>query len=320
MPSVSVVIPSHQRRESLRRLLRALDAQSLPAEQFEVVVCLDGCTDGSDAMLASLRPSYALRARELVGGGRAAACNEAIRAARGEVLVILDDDMEPGPRLLEVHLAAHRRAEERGERLVLMGAVPVRADGGTNPAARYVAGKFGSHLRKLARVDHRLALRDFYTGNCSIRRDTIESVGLFNEGFRDYGNEDLDLYVRLRRARVTIRFDPDAEATQHYEKDIEALMRDGRSKGRTAVLLARLHPEVKGELQLGSWRRTPWRLRLPVALLLAVTPVVPSLPSRLSSLLKGVGRSDEGVGRLAFEVALAYAYWLGVRDAEHAAR
>jgi GT2 family glycosyltransferase len=319
MPPISVVIPSRQRRESLRRLLRSLEAQSLPPTRFEVVVCLDGCTDGSDAMLAGLRTAYALRVRELPGRGRAAACNEAIRAAHGALVVILDDDMEPAPGLLQAHAAAHRRADERGERLAVLGAAPV-SDDGANPAATYVAGKFGRHLRKLARADQPPAVRDFYTGNCSIRRDTLERVGLFNERFDDYGNEDLDLFVRLRRAGVSIRFDADAEATQHYEKDIGALMRDSRSKGRTAVLLARLHPEVKGELQLGSWRRTPRRVRIPVAFLLGVDRLVPSLPAHLPSMLRRVGRGDQGVGRLAFEVALAYAYWLGVREAEHAAR
>src|SRR5262245_32694372 len=57
-PAVSVLIPTHQRREALRRVLLSLAGQSAPAESYEVVVSIDGSSDGSAEMVASLEVPY----------------------------------------------------------------------------------------------------------------------------------------------------------------------------------------------------------------------------------------------------------------------
>ena len=106
-PLVSVVIPTRQRREPLRRALRALATQTAPAETYEVVIAVDGSTDGTEEMLAGLDAPFALRTVEGPRRGRAAACNAAIAAASGEVLIVLDDDMEPVPELIERHRRHH---------------------------------------------------------------------------------------------------------------------------------------------------------------------------------------------------------------------
>ena len=45
--TVSVVIPTHNRRASVERALRALSVQSYPLALIEVIVVADGCTDGT---------------------------------------------------------------------------------------------------------------------------------------------------------------------------------------------------------------------------------------------------------------------------------
>ena len=51
---VSVVITTYNRRESLQRCLSSLAAQKFPADEFEVIVVVDGSTDDSAEMLSSL--------------------------------------------------------------------------------------------------------------------------------------------------------------------------------------------------------------------------------------------------------------------------
>ena len=55
-------------------------------------------------------PPIALRVVAGPARGRAAACNAAIELARGEVLIVLDDDMQPAPAFVERHLGHHPRA------------------------------------------------------------------------------------------------------------------------------------------------------------------------------------------------------------------
>src|SRR4051812_8618211 len=44
---ISVVIPTYQRRASVQRALRALSRQTLQPEYYEVIVAIDGSTDGT---------------------------------------------------------------------------------------------------------------------------------------------------------------------------------------------------------------------------------------------------------------------------------
>src|SRR5262249_41669387 len=103
---VSVVIPTYNRRHHVGRLLRAISAQTLSAAEFEVIVSIDGSDDGTREIVDSAAVPYRLGAIWHPRQGRAAACNAGIRIAGGELLVLLDDDMEPVPRFLLPLLSA----------------------------------------------------------------------------------------------------------------------------------------------------------------------------------------------------------------------
>src|SRR5689334_8065990 len=117
MPFLSVVIPTYNRQESLLRTLDALERQTFPAERFEVVVVSDGSTDGTpDAVRARTDP-YRLRMLEQANSGPSVARNYGARSACGEVIVYVDDDIEPVSTFLEEHAKAH----EAEPNLVLIG-------------------------------------------------------------------------------------------------------------------------------------------------------------------------------------------------------
>src|SRR5712691_6997483 len=119
-------------------------------------------------------------------------------------------------------LAAHARAHADESRLGVLAAVPVVVDRASPPVVEYIASSFNLHLTKLSRPDHKIGIRDFYSGNFSIRRKVLLEVGLFDEGFKAYGNEDGELAIRLRQAGVQLTYCAEAIARQHYEKDFAA--------------------------------------------------------------------------------------------------
>jgi glycosyltransferase involved in cell wall biosynthesis len=307
-PSVTVVIPTHQRREALRTVLESLSRQSVGHEEYEVVVAVDASTDGTVEMLENFGGPLRLRWVSPSGRGRAAACNAALAEARGEVTIVLDDDM----RVVPEFVARHRSHHPAGSRRCVLGAVPVELVAGSPHAARHVKERFDSHLARLSDPEHLALPRSFFTGNASLRTETMRAVGGFDESFGIYGNEDVELALRLRGSGVELGYDPGALAYQSYDKDLGALQRDTMAKGRTTVQLARGHPEVFPDLRLadpddGS---RPWLATR--ALLLALTrrlggtaPVV----FALSSLLERLGGWRFP---LFYRPVLDYAFWAGV--------
>jgi len=310
-PYVSVIIPTYNRRDSVERALRALMHQTLASDAYEVIVAIDGSQDGTREMVDAFAAPYRLSCIWQSNQGRAAACNAGIRIARGDVLVILDDDMEPAPNCLEHHWHAH----PIGTRLGVMGAVPMYCDDSDSPVAAYVAAKFNRHLDNLARSDHQLTLRDFYSGHFSIRRDVLMEVGLFDESFRIYGNEDLEMSLRLMKSGVKLMYSAETVAHQHYSKDFAGLARDTIAKGRTAVLLASKHPEALPVLQLSEYEQGSWQWRLARAGLLVASSWWSSTPDKVIALIQWFERRQVKSLHLYSRFVLDYVYWLGAQTA-----
>ena len=315
MLRVSVVIPTYRRKEALLRALRSLATQSIAPDEYEVVVVVDGSDDGTREAAESSEQPYSLRVLWQGNRGRAAACNTGVAAAEAELVVLLDDDMEASPRLLEEHLKAHMA----GPRLAVMGAAPIAVERSAPAPTAYIARKFNRHLEHLARAGGPLALRDFYSGNLSIRRAVFESVHGFDERFTIYGNEDLELSLRLAAAGVPIVYEPAAIAQQSNDKNFDALARDNVAKGRTAVLLARLHPEARAQLKIGTFGREPLRRRIVVNTLLAATRVVPPVRSVVVGLVRLLGALRIPGAQFLYPLTLDYLYLCGARDAEREA-
>jgi glycosyltransferase involved in cell wall biosynthesis len=306
--AVSVLIPTHQRRETLRAALESLARQSVDAGAYEVVVAADACSDGTQEMVHSLEVPYELRRVEPRGRGRSAAVNAALAAARGEVAIVLDDDMRVVPEFVERHRAHH----PPGSRRCVLGAVPVELEEGSPHAARYVKARFDRHLSRLSDPAHLALPRSFYTGNASLRAEVLSEVGGFDESFGVYGNEDVELSLRLRKAGVELGFDPEAKALQGYDKDLGGLQRDTLAKGRTTVLLARGHPEFFGDLRLSEPDEAsrPW---LAVrALLLRLTRRLPATSTVLFALFSLLESAGLWRFPLFYRPVLDYAFWAGV--------
>lgn len=310
-PLVSLVIPTHQRRESLRRALVSLAGQTAAAASYEVVVSVDGSTDGTAEMIDGFDAPYALRRTAPDRRGRAAACNAAVAAAAGEVLIVLDDDMEAGPELVGRHAAHH----PPGSRRCVLGAVPVVLDEDSPRAAAHVKQRFDAHLARLPDPAHLARPRSFYTGNASLRTEVMRAVGGFDESFGIYGNEDVELSLRLRAAGVELGYDPDAVAWQRYEKDFDGLQRDTMEKGRTTVLLARGHPEVFGDLRLAAPYESSRAWLVARAALLAATRRVPATARAVFAAGALLERAGLWRAPLFYRAALDYAFWAGAAAA-----
>lgn len=305
---VSVVIPTYQRCASVKRALRFLDRQTLSPTEYEVIVVVDGSTDGTAETLSAYQPRYPLHVVSQKNRGRAAACNAGIHLAHGEVIILLDDDMEADPELVEEHWNVHKIALN----VAVIGAAPICLELGAPPTQRYVASKFNEHLSRLSAPGYVLRLRDVYSGNFSIRRETIIKVNGFDERFQIYGNEDLDLAVCLTQQDVMLVYHPGAIAQQRYTKDFAALARDHIAKGKTSVQLVNKHPGTLSQLKLAHPEEGSRLWRAVRKTLLEASRVLPGTPNVMIHLMRFAETSRVPQLDLFYPRVLDYFYWLGV--------
>jgi GT2 family glycosyltransferase len=306
-PRVSVVVPTYQRRESVLRLLASFENQTLLSDRFEIIVSVDGSTDGTADAVRGYRAAFAVAALESSNRGRAGACNAGIRAASGDVVVLLDDDMEASPGLLSAHAAAHDGASRRA----VVGAAPIVVTSESGPFVQYMANGFRSRLERMAQPGYRLRFRDTYTGNFSAPREALLAAGGFDESFRVYGHEDYELALRLQATGIELTYSADALAYQHYDKTFAAFARDGIARGRTAVLFAAKHPEVVDRIKLSEYRQWPWRWRALRAGLLRLGRVTDRVPDWVVSSVERLERLRPRRLDKYYTMAIDYLYWYG---------
>jgi hypothetical protein len=248
------VVPSYNRRASLEMVLAGLAAQrGLPPGAAEVLVVLDGSTDGSAAMLAGWARGGrlpGLRWLEVPNGGQAAARDAGARAAAAPVLVFLDDDVVPEPDCVARHLAWHAA----GDRVAVLGDCEIVRAGAELPFYQdFVWGWWEELYASRVRPGRVPCYTDFCAGNVSLRRDDYLASGGFDPAFRGYGGEDYDLGYRLLKAGV--RFVPDrrVRALHHHRfPGYAGHLRARRQEGAAEVLLGRKHPELRAGLMAGA--------------------------------------------------------------------
>ena len=263
--SLTIAVASFQRREPLARLLRTLDEQAAEVPdaptRLDIVVVLDGSTDGSCELVTSLRMGVPVQLIWQPNGGLASARNAALAAAAREIIWFLDDDLVPCPGLVARHRAEHQAPPAH----LLLG--PCKPMASTQAGEAWVRW-WDEHYAELERTGFVDRFDRFTVANLSGPTEWFRSVGGFDASFFGYGCEDYELGVRMLGRGVVVRFDPEAAAWHdHAESEAVAIARK-RSLGRNMVRVAKLHPETTTVLfpaEAGPGHAPPGPPRLPFA-------------------------------------------------------
>ncbi|MBN3033318.1 MAG: glycosyltransferase family 2 protein [Candidatus Saganbacteria bacterium] len=230
---LSVVIGTCNQKNVLDKTLQSLFRQTLPAELYEVQLIDSSSTDGTDKMIEALKPPCRLDYLRVENQGKTAARNLGIKKAAGEIILLTDADMIAEPGLLEAHLQAHgKRPEAAFEGLTI------------NPDGK-------PYIKAWLWPWKRLKWAYFLTGNLSIKKATITAAGLFDENFKGYGWEDIELGYRLAQMKVPLLYLPAAVNHHHHPVSREGLIERKYQMGRSAALFYRKHPDFTIKMFLG---------------------------------------------------------------------
>lgn len=248
---ISVIVPTFNRRETVQRTMHTLFAQTFPAEAYEVIVVVDGSTDGTAEMIRGLSPPCRLRVIEQENRGLAAARNTGLRHAKGELVLFLDDDMLCSPGLIEAHVHAHEGAQGS----VVFGAIFLSADSPRSLAAECFNREIGAfYLQPRQSAEIAWQEVECVFSNSSLSPASLIDAGGFDEQFKM--REDMELGVRLCKAGIRAYYTSTAVSYQYYDKTSTDLIRDAEAFAVSDALFARKH---KGGRFLGHGKYTHGR-------------------------------------------------------------
>jgi glycosyltransferase involved in cell wall biosynthesis len=231
VPLISVVVPTHQRPNALRRCLCALTEQELPGEHYEVIVIDDGSNPAVTVdkdLVRSLDPTVARQTNQ----GPAAARNHGARLARGRWLAFTDDDCAPRPTWLGALL---RRLEQNPAALV--GGQTL--NGLVNNVYAQASQDLVDFLYEY--FPRAVSLRPFFTSN-NFAADRIRflELGGFDVSFPFAAAEDRDCSERWAAAGGSLLYEPNAKIDHFQNLTLKKFFLQHHRYGRGAARLSRV--------------------------------------------------------------------------------
>lgn len=244
---ISVIMAVYNRATLLSDLLeqwRIVDKAT--KYEYELIFSDDESSDESVAILDACR-DLPLKVLRNSHGGAAKARNHAYQYAKGEIIIFTGDDIFPTPNFVNEHYETYLK---NGKMFATLGRIDWRDGIQMNHLMKHITDigceQFGFIGMKPYDI---IDFRHFYTSNISISREQLQDLDcLFDEGFKKYGFEDVELGYRLYKRGVEIFYNPNALAYHdHVYSSVEKFCNRQLSAGEEMNTFKRMHPELSSE-------------------------------------------------------------------------
>lgn len=285
-PSVTLILPTYNRRDVVETTLRHYLALDYPPDLLEVIVA-DNSTDGTPKMVRQVAAEAPFRMWCMSSDERLPAVkrNAALRAARGDLVIWLNDDVWVRPDFVRRHVEAHARS-----------AGPVAVLGHVEQSEKMPWTPFSAWYRPFAyheiagRAGDEVGYRYHWSMNLSLpRRVMLDRNLVFHEDWAHIGHEDIELGYRWTRAGYRVVYEPLAWGEHFHPHSLDSACRLQDSIGRGLRDLEKLIPEPDLLERYGvvsSRASVRGKLRMTVRNVLFNAVTVPPLQRRLGRLQK----------------------------------
>ena len=226
-PTVSVVIPTHGRPGKLSRCLEALAAQTLPRQEFEVVVCDDGSPKPVAPVVAPFAERMSVRVVRGPRSGPASARNRGARLARGRILAFTDDDCVPSQTWLELLLQRMHRHPGHMIGGLIVNLLP---EDPYATATQLIQSSVYDYY-----ASHDVGHRFFTTSNLAVPANRFWLLDGFSERFPRAAGEDYDFCARWQEAGFPSEYAPEVEVGHAHGHTFVSFWRQHFGYGRALL-------------------------------------------------------------------------------------
>lgn len=256
LPFVSVIAPTYNREDVVEKTLEHLIAQDYPKDRYEVIL-VDNSTDGTPAMVERVAATAPIPIALIWIDERLPAVkrNIGLDAARGDLVMFINDDVWFEPNALIEHAMSH---ETLGRPGAVAGHVYQSPKMDQTP---FIEAYEPFAYHEIAdRADQSMSYRYFWSMNISLPRATMIERNLrFHEDWAQIGHEDVELGYRWSNAGLPIVYNPRATGEHFHPHTLESACRLQASVGAGLRDLEKLIPEPDLLERYGifSWRNSP---------------------------------------------------------------
>ena len=206
MPKVSVIVPCYNEQSTIRLLLEAIQQQTFPRAEMEVMIADGMSTDGTRDEIARFQadfPDLSIRVVDNPLRNIPSGLNRAIEVSRGGIILRLDAHSKPYPEYIENSVKAldEGRGDNVGGVWEIHPGADTRIAKSIAVAAAHPLG-VGDAMYRHAKYAAEVDTVPFG----AFKRELIERVGKFDETLLT--NEDYEFNTRIRKAGGRIWLDP----------------------------------------------------------------------------------------------------------------
>jgi lipopolysaccharide/colanic/teichoic acid biosynthesis glycosyltransferase/glycosyltransferase involved in cell wall biosynthesis len=257
----TVVVPVYNGEATIRRCLDALERQTLPPTDFELIVVNDGSTDGTHSIVTDWLQQRNLSHWQLVrqdNAGPGVARNHGAELASTPQILFTDADCAPEPHWAAALLQAFSDPD-------VVGAKGTYLTEQTGLIPRFVQAEYEDRYDRMAGQDQ-IDFIDTYSA--SYRRQIFCENGGFDPMLRY--NEDQELSFRLAAKGYRLVFVPEGQVKHIHDETLADYFRRKYLIGVWKALLTRWHPE-----RMVQDSHTPQVLKAQMALWAAILGLTP---------------------------------------------
>ncbi|SDZ40614.1 glycosyltransferase [Bacillus sp. 166amftsu] len=207
MDEITVIIPVYNQAFPLSLTLYGFTRQTPPFNKAHIIVIDDGSTEPVSAIVEAYSKDLNLSYIRIAKGGRAKARNHGIKHVKDGMIIFNDADRIPRSDFVKAHYEAYKKL---GDNFVIIGQVRdlYLAE---QQNRKYILDRFEQkkwdRIPQYCRLVYQLYNKDgntqssiawlsTFSGNLSISKATLNKIGFFDEGFKEWGFEHFELGFR----------------------------------------------------------------------------------------------------------------------------